>query len=115
MNGPSTPSPEDAEWVQELARSWVEVYKRSATTLALLRIVREHGPIAAAGISRRFAETTGWTLTDRGLYRTLRRLADSGVLESAKVEVARTGAKRQDFTLTPVGLLYLERIEGELV
>ncbi|MDN6330480.1 MAG: PadR family transcriptional regulator [Brachybacterium sp.] len=115
MSAPSTPSAEDAEWAEELARSWVEVYKKSATTLALLRIIRRHGPLAAAGISPRFTETTGWTLTDRGLYRTLRRLADSGVLTSAKVEVARTGAKRQDFSLTPVGRAYLERIERELV
>lgn len=109
------PSPEDAEWAEELARSWVEVYKKSATTLALLRIIRETGPIAAAGIAPRFVEATGWTLTDRGLYRTLRRLAESGVLDSEKVEVARTGAKRQDFSLTAVGRAYLERIEGELV
>lgn len=115
MNRPHAPSPEDAEWVEELARSWVEVYKKSATTLALLRIIRRDGPIAAAGIAPLFAEATGWALTDRGLYRTLRRLADSGVLDSRKVEVARTGAKRQDFSLTPVGLAYLERIERELV
>lgn len=115
MNRPHTPSLEDAEWVEELAHSWVEVYKKSATTLALLRIVREHGPVPAAGIAPRFAETTGWTLTDRGLYRTLRRLADSGVLRLEKVDVARTGAKRQDFALTPVGLAYLQRIERELV
>ncbi|MDN5688296.1 MAG: hypothetical protein L0G94_16695, partial [Brachybacterium sp.] len=99
MNASVAPSPEDAEWAEELARSWVEVYKKSATTLALLRIVRAHGPISAAAIAPRFAETTGWTLTDRGLYRTLRRLADSGVLSLEKVDVARTGAKRQDFAL----------------
>lgn len=109
------PSPEDAEWADELARSWVEVYKKSATTLTLLRIIRDHGPIPAADIAPRFATATGWTLTDRGLYRTLRRLADSGVLSLEKVDVARTGAKRQDFALTPVGRAYLGRIEGELV
>ena len=108
-------STEDAEWVQELARSWIEVYKKSATTLTLLRIVRKHGPIPAAGIAPRFAEATGWTLTDRGLYRTLRRLTESGVLSLVKVDVARTGAKRQDFALTPIGLAYLERMEEELV
>lgn len=108
-------SPEDVEWADELARSWVEVYKKSATTLTLLRIIRDHGPIPAAHIAPRFATATGWTITDRGLYRTLRRLADSGVLSLEKVDVARTGAKRQDFALTPVGREYLGRIEGELV
>lgn len=108
-------SPEDEEWAQELSRSWVEVYKKSATTLVLLRIIREHGPIPAAGIAEHVLERTGWRLTDRGLYRTLRRLADSGVLRGEKVDVARTGAKRQDFALTPVGRAHLERIERELV
>lgn len=110
-----TPSAEDREWADELARSWVEVYKKSATTLALLRIIREHGPLPAAEILPHFIAATGWTLTDRGLYRTLRRLADSGTLQVTKVDVARTGAKRQDFALTAVGTLYLERIEAELV
>lgn len=108
-------SPEDDEWAAELARSWVEVYKKSATTLALLRIIRDQGPIPAAEIAPKFATTTGWTLTDRGLYRTLRRLADAAVLRIDRVDVARTGAKRQDFALTPAGAAYLERIEGELV
>lgn len=112
---PHSPSPEDAEWAEELARSWVEVYKKSATTLALLRIIRDHEPIPAADIAPRFADVTGWTLTDRGLYRTLRRLTDSGVLKVEKVDVARTGAKRQDFALTSVGVAYLARIERELV
>ncbi|WP_193105076.1 PadR family transcriptional regulator [Brachybacterium sp. FME24] len=109
------PSPEDAEWAEELARSWVEVYKKSATTLALLRIIRTHGPASAAEIAPLFADATGWTLTERGLYRTLRRLTDSNVLEVEKVDVARTGAKRQDFALTSVGIAYLARIERELV
>ncbi|MGO1225759.1 PadR family transcriptional regulator [Brachybacterium sp. AOP42-C2-15] len=108
-------SAEDAEWVEELARSWIEVYKKSATTLALLRIVGEHGPISATGIAPHFANATGWTLTDRGLYRTLRRLAESGVLSLEKVDVARTGAKRQDFALTAMGRAHLERIENELI
>lgn len=112
---PMTPSPEDREWAEEMARSWVEVYKKSATTLALLRIIRAHGPIPAAGIAPRFTEATGWSLTDRGLYRTLRRLAETGVLAAERVEVARTGARRQDFALTPVGSAYLARIEDELV
>ncbi|MBB5832692.1 PadR family transcriptional regulator [Brachybacterium aquaticum] len=118
MSADPTPpvlSSEDAEWAQELASSWVEVYKKSATTLALLRIIREHGPIAAAGIAPLVLEATGWTLTESGLYRTLRRLADSGVLSARKVDVARTGAKRQDFALTPVGAEYLRRIEAELI
>ena len=115
MTGAPVLGPEDAEWAGELARSWVEVYKKSATTLALLRLIDAHGPLPAAGLAPLFEETTGWTLTERGLYRTLRRLAESGVLAMERVDVARTGAKRQDFSLTAVGREYLARIERELV
>ena len=111
MSGPGHRSEalgdEDAEWVEELIGSWVEVYKKSATTLALLRIVRDSGPLPAAEMN--------WSITERGLYRTLRRLADAGALRIAKVAVARTGARRQDFALTPVGEAYLRGIEARLV
>lgn len=119
-NGSSAPgrerlSPEDAEWVAELTLSWVEVYKRSATTLALLRILRDHGPAPAAEIAPLFTEATGWSITERGLYRTLRRLAETGALAVERVDVARTGAKRQDFRLTAVGAAYLAGIEAESI
>lgn len=106
---------EDVEWAAELARSWTEVYKKSITTLMLLRIVGAHGPLSAARIAPLYTEATGWTITERGLYRTLRRLAETGALRIQKADVARTGAKRQDFELTPLGAAQLELIERELV
>lgn len=110
-----TLSAEDAEWAAELARSWSEVYKKSATTLALLRIIRDLGPLPASEIAPLFTHVTGWSITERGLYRTLRRLAESGALRIEKVDVARTGAKRQDFELTAIGAAYLEGIEAQLL
>ena len=106
---------EDVEWVEELTSTWVEVYKKSATTVALLRILRERGPLPAAEIAPLLVERTGWDFTERGLYRTLRRLAGAGVLHVQKVPVARTGAMRQDFDLTGVGIAYLEQIELQLI
>lgn len=107
-------SAEDAEWVAELTESWVEVHKKSATTAVLLRIIATQGPLPAAQIAPRFTEVTGWSITERGLYRTLRRLADAGVLTVERIDVARTGAKRQDFALTPVGTAYLQAIDAQL-
>lgn len=112
---PPALSAEDVEWAAELTTSWVEVYKKSATTLALLRIVRDHGPAPAARIGPLFTEATGWSITERGLYRTLRRLAESGALEVNRVQVARTGAKRQDFAITGVGREHLRTIEAQLL
>lgn len=102
----------DEEWAQELAASWVETYKKAATTLALLRIIRDHGPQPAAEIATHLRDLTGWGLTERGLYRTLRRLADARVLQIERIDVSHTGMKRQDFSLTATGESYLRTIEA---
>jgi DNA-binding HxlR family transcriptional regulator len=114
-NSPEHIPSEDSEWAQELTARWVEVYKKSATTLVLLRIIQEQGPLSAAGLTPLLQERTGWTFTERGLYRTLRRLADSGVLAVQQVPVPRTGKPRQDFVLTVIGAEHLRGIEAGLV
>ncbi len=60
-------------------------------------------------------QVTGWSVTERRLYRTLKRLADSGALSVRKVDMARTGAKSHDFELAPLGHNYLCNIEQELL
>lgn len=105
----------EREWVEELAGSWIEVYKKSATTLVLLRIISQNGPIPAQEIHTAFETKTGWSITERGLYRTLKRLASLGLLAITPVSVPGTGAKRKDFTVTPAGTLYLERIAESLI
>lgn len=102
---------ETEEWLDELVHSWIEVYKKSITTLELLRAVAELAPASANNIGERFTQATGWSLTERGLYRTLRRLTSFGLLHVEEVAVARTGAKRKDYSLTSIGSAYLRRIE----
>lgn len=106
--------PAEREWVEESVRSWVEVYKKSATTLVLLDILAEHGPAPAAQVRTLFEERTGWSITERGLYRTLQRLAGSGLLAVTPVSVPGTGAKRKDFSLTAAGHYYLRRLQEEI-
>lgn len=100
------------EWADELVESWIETYKKSAITLLLLEIVAEDGPIAATGLLDRVVHRTGWSLAEGGLYRTLRRLARSGLIVAEQVEVARTGRRRQDFTLTAEGVEVLGRLRA---
>lgn len=102
---------ETEEWLDELVRSWTETYKKSLTTLELLRTVADLAPAPANTIGERVAQATGWRLTDRGLYRSLRRLTSLGLLYADEVAVARTGAKRKDYSLTTLGSAYLRRIE----
>jgi DNA-binding PadR family transcriptional regulator len=106
---------ETEEWLEELVERWAEVYKKSMTTLVLLQIIRERAPVDAAAIAPAFTSATGWSLTERGLYRSLRRLSTSGLLAVTEVPAARTGATRKEYQLTPVGAHYLERIEGATI
>lgn len=101
------------EWLDELVTSWVEVYKKSATTLVLLRVIDTIGPAPAGAIGEELTRRTGWAFTERGLYRTLKRMASNDLLDSTEVAVPRTGIARKDFTVTEFGRRYLRRIEAE--
>jgi DNA-binding PadR family transcriptional regulator len=102
---------ETEEWLDELVRSWTEVYKKSVTTLVLMRSVAELAPASASVVGARFTRETGWQLTEQALYRSLRRLTASRLLRVEEVPVARTGARRKDYSPTNLGRAYLARIE----
>lgn len=108
------PESEEDELLDELHRGWVEVYKKSATTLVLLRIVAEE-PADTATIGAELARRTGWELTERGLYRTLRRLAGLGVLTVHETPGRRTGAQRNVYEVSGRGVALLERLESTLI
>lgn len=111
MSPPDGGPTEADEWLDELVTGWLEVYKKSMTTLVLLRIVADHGPAPAATIGPEFTDRTGWRVTERGLYRTLKRLSGSDLLSVESVPVARTGRPRKDYVLTDLGERYLARLE----
>lgn len=103
---------ETEEWLDELVERWSEVYKKSMTTVVVLHVIREGGRMDAAAIAPSFTAATGWSLTGRGLYRTLRRLAASSLLTASEVPAARTGARRKEYELTALGEAYLQRVEA---
>ncbi|MFV0318019.1 MAG: hypothetical protein ACK5O2_13795, partial [Microthrixaceae bacterium] len=69
----------------------------------------------AGEIQPEFVGRTGWSITERGLYRTLRRLASDGLLEVVEVRAARTGAKRKEYSLSGSGSAYLGRLERSVL
>lgn len=106
---------EEVELLDELVRAWVEVYKKSATTRVLLRLIGDHGPVDTSTLADLLARQTGWEFTERGLYRTLRRLNGLGLLTVEDEPGRRTGARRHIHQLTGRGAAYLERIEASLI
>ena len=111
---PSRPE-ESEEWLADKIDSWVETYKKSMLAPVILSIIGRHQPAGITTIAEAVARSTGWHVTERGLYRTIKRLQDSGLIASAAVEAPRTGAKRKDLSLTPLGQRYLEGITSNLV
>lgn len=108
-------SPESDEWIAELVDGWVEVYKKSMLAVVVLRIVADTAPVSAGVITNELAAKTQWVTSERALYRTLQRLRSSGLVDSTRVTVPRTGAKRQDFELTRAGAAYLAEVEKRMV
>lgn len=106
---------EEQEWVQSRIESWVETYKKSMLTPVVLSAVAARTPATVAAIAADVASRTGWTVTERSLYRTLKRLQDAGFLHSTDVDAARTGAKRKELSLTREGSRFLAGINRSLV
>lgn len=101
---------ESDEWLDELIRRWNEMFKKSMTSLVLLRLIGDRDDVEVADLQTRLTATTGWTLTERGLYRALQRLAADGLLAVHPVPAPRTGAKRNTFRLTPLGMEFIAAI-----
>ncbi|MFP3395909.1 helix-turn-helix transcriptional regulator [Brevibacterium sp. H602] len=113
--GSAALSPEEREWLDHRVDSWVETYKKSMLTPVTLSLVAKHQPAEISTIAEAVTAATGWQITERGLYRTIKRLQDSGFLQSTAVDAPRTGAKRKMLSLTPLGASFLSGVQGHLV
>lgn len=106
---------ENEEWVSNRVEGWVETYKKSMLTPVILSVISRHSQASVVEVAERVATETGWQVTERGLYRTLKRLEDSGLLVSTEVAAARTGAKRKQIQLTNLGTRFLAGVTANLV
>lgn len=109
------PQSEEDELLDELVRTWVEMYKKSATTLVLLRLIANSGPMDTSTIADTLTSQTGWELAERALYRALRRLSGLGLLTVITRAGHRTGAQRHVYEITERGSSYLDRIRAALI
>lgn len=106
---------ESQEWLSDRVESWVETYKKSMLTPVVLAHVARQQPATISEVAAAVTATTGWQVTERGLYRTLKRLQDSGLLTSTDVDAPRTGAKRKELSLTALGGQLLAGVRANLV
>lgn len=106
---------ENEEWVSARVDAWVETYKKSMLGPVILGVVAGQPQASVAEVADCIKQATGWQVTDRGLYRTLKRLEDSGLLASTDVDAPRTGAKRKALRLTTLGEQFLKGVNANTV
>lgn len=107
--------PELDEWLEHKVSSWVETYKKAMLTPTVLAIVEAHETLTVQELNSRIEADMGWQLTERGLYRTIKRLEDSEFLSVTSEEAPRTGAKRKVISLSALGSRMLAGVRQNLV
>ena len=112
---PPTHPDESEEWMAGRIESWVETYKKAMLTPVILRLVAIRQPVTIAALLGHLTSDTGWQITERGLYRTVKRLQDTGFLTSEDTDAPRTGAKRKELALSSLGVQFLAGVNANLV
>lgn len=106
---------ETEEWLVAKIEQWVETYKKSMLTPVILGIVAARSQVTVAEVAAELNGRIGWTVTERGLYRTIRRLEHDGFLAAAEVAAARTGKKKKVLSVTEMGKIFLKEVMRSLV
>ena len=102
----------DQELLDEYVFAWVEVHKKSALTFLVLRALQD-GAVWSQDIGVMIQKQTGWIVTERGLYRLLRRLHKQGLIDFFSESAPRTGAERKIYQLTQEGGVFLDAIRHQ--
>lgn len=106
---------ETEEWIVGKIDQWVETYKKSMLTPAILSIVSSQERITISDIAMALENRTSWRVTERGLYRTIQRLEHSGFLVAQEVPGVKTGKKKKEISLTPAGVAFLRGVSENII
>lgn len=93
---------EEDELKYEIVTRWAEVHKKSLTTLLIMVSLSKHS-MWSKEIEEWLVRVTGWEITERGLYRTLQRMTELGLIEYERVNAPKTGADRKTYALSELG------------
>lgn len=106
------PSSEADAFEEAVVAQWSEIHKRS-TLVHLILVGLAQSPKWSAEVVAFVEEMTDgeWGVDERSLYRALRRLERSELVEHATTDAPRTGAKRKTYRLTDSGRRVLRRYE----
>lgn len=97
----------------KIFEQWLEIYKRSATTKLLLRAVSDK-PRYSKEIHDYLNDKIDnkWSINEKSMHRTLRRLSDLDLIDYKQAKSAKTGLKRKVYSITPSGARVLREISS---
>ncbi len=104
---------ESKELVDEQAYSWLEMHKKSAVSYLVLEALSEK-KMWSKELVDWITKRTAWTITEKGLYRVLRRMQKQGSIIFDSQAAARTGAERKIYQMTTEGTALLQAMRKEL-
>jgi PadR family transcriptional regulator PadR len=104
---------EQTELIDEQVYSWLEVHKKSALSYVILSALSKR-EMWSQELTEWIIDKTGWSVTEKGLYRLLRRMQQADTIDFRQITAKRTGAKRNVFFITPNGKLVLSKIVEQL-
>jgi PadR family transcriptional regulator, regulatory protein PadR len=105
---------QEDELKYEIVSRWAEVHKKSLTTL-LIMVSLGSRSMWSKEIEAWLVTVTGWEVTERGLYRTLQRMSELGLIEYERVNAPKTGADRKSYTLSRLGRKVAKDIAADVL
>ncbi|MCA9329265.1 PadR family transcriptional regulator [Candidatus Saccharibacteria bacterium] len=102
------------ELVDEQAYSWTEMHKKSALSYLILAALQKQ-PMWSKELEKHIVTVTGWSISERALYRVLSRMHKQGSIEFTAESAERTGADRKVYAISPEGKALLAAMQDELL
>lgn len=82
---------EQTELIDEQFYSWLEVHKKSALSYVILSALSKK-EMWSQELTEWIIDKTGWSVTEKGLYRLLRRMQQADTIDFKQIAAKRTGA-----------------------
>lgn len=101
------------EYLNELAYSWSETYKKSMVTYVVLSVLTNNN-LWSREIHEEINSATNSkiSLDEKSLHRVLRRLEKNGLINHKKRDGKKTGAERKVYSITEDGKSFLDLINN---
>lgn len=92
------------DYENAIFENWLEIYKRSATSKLILELLTESSKDTKE-ITTAITKKTGgsWSVDDKSIHRTMRRLEKLDLVCSEKLSVKGTGLKKKLYSVTDHG------------